>query len=101
MYNELGRIATEIIFNENLKKGRKHLNISVCLISSKISHQLSKDHKVLKLGDFGLARATIGSKSRKTETGSYRYMAPEVMISEGKYSEKSDVYSFGEYGLLW
>lgn len=27
-------------------------------------------------------------------------MAPEVMISEGKYSEKSDVYSFGEYGLL-
>ncbi|CAH3188203.1 unnamed protein product [Porites lobata] len=56
---------------------------------------LSKDHKVLKLGDFGLARATIGSKSRKTETGSYRYMAPEVMNSEGKYSEKSDVYSFG------
>lgn len=56
---------------------------------------LSKDHKVLKLGDFGLARATEGSRSRKTEIGSYRYMAPEVMISGGQYSEKSDVYSFG------
>lgn len=92
-------MSTEIILNENLKAGRKILIISV--VSSQIFHQLSKDHKVLKLGDFGLARATIGSKSRKTETGSYRYMAPEVMISEGKYSEKSDVYSFGEYGLLW
>jgi len=56
---------------------------------------LSEDHKVLKLGDFGLARATEGTRSTKTEIGSYRYMAPEVMSSGGHYSEKSDVYSFG------
>ena len=55
---------------------------------------------MLKLGDFGLARATEGTTNRKTAIGSYRYMAPEVMSSDGLYSEKSDVYSFGEYGLL-
>lgn len=56
---------------------------------------------MLKLGDFGLARATEGSRSRKTEIGSYRYMAPEVMISGGQYSEKSDVYSFGEFVIFY
>lgn len=58
--------------------------------------QLSADHTVLKLGDFGLARATEGTRQTKTQIGSYRYMAPEVVTSGGHYSKKADVHSFGE-----
>ena len=58
--------------------------------------QLSVDHKVLKLGDFGLARTTEGTRQTKTQIGSYRYMAPEVVSSGGHYSKKADVHSFGE-----
>lgn len=52
----------------------------------------------LKLLDFGLARAIVrGSSTDETyqmtgETGSLRYMAPEVARSK-KYNEKADVYS--------
>ncbi|XP_068731509.1 uncharacterized protein [Montipora capricornis] len=56
---------------------------------------LSKDHKLLKLGDFGLALATEGTKQTKSMMGSWRYMAPEVRKSRGHYSKKADVYSFG------
>lgn len=49
----------------------------------------------MKLGDFGLARATEGTEQTKTMIGSYRYMAPEVMKRGGHYSAKADVYSFG------
>lgn len=57
--------------------------------------QLSVDHTVLKLGDFGLARATEGTRQTKTQIGSYRYMAPEVVSSGGHYSHKADVHSYG------
>ena len=59
--------------------------------------QLSADHTVLKLGDFGLARATEGTRQTKTQIGSYRYMAPEVVTSGGRYSKRADVHSFGEF----
>jgi serine/threonine protein kinase len=48
-----------------------------------------------KLSDFGLARLKPEKKSILTaETGSYRWMAPEVMRHE-PYDEKCDMYSFG------
>lgn len=61
--------------------------------------QLSVDHTVLKLGDFGLARATEGTRQTKTQIGSYRYMAPEVVSSGGHYSKKADVHSYGEEAI--
>ena len=60
---------------------------------------MSEDHKLLKLGDFGLARATEGTRQTKTLIGSWRYMAPEVMSLGGHYSKKADVYSFGEFSV--
>ena len=63
--------------------------------------QLSEDHKLLKLGDFGLARATEGTRQTKTLIGSWRYMAPEVMSLGGHYSKKADVYSFGELNKVF
>ncbi|XP_035695713.1 cAMP-dependent protein kinase type 1-like [Branchiostoma floridae] len=55
---------------------------------------ISEDHSTFKLGDFGLARVTEGTRQTKTLIGSYRYMAPEVMSSRGHYSKKADVYSY-------
>lgn len=63
--------------------------------------QLSEDHKLFKLGDFGLARATEGTRQTKTLIGSWRYMAPEVMSLGGHYSKKVDVYSFGELNKVF
>ncbi|XP_070571493.1 uncharacterized protein [Ptychodera flava] len=55
---------------------------------------ITKDQKTFKLGDFGLARTTRGTLSKKTLVGSMRYMAPEVKQS-GNYSVTADVFSYG------
>mmetsp|Transcript_27046 Transcript_27046/g.64980 ORF Transcript_27046/g.64980 Transcript_27046/m.64980 type:complete len:199 (+) Transcript_27046:1-597(+) len=58
----------------------------------------------VKLIDFGLARivenATVSNEvyEMSGETGSLRYMAPEVADSK-PYNQKADVYSFGI--ILW
>lgn len=46
----------------------------------------------LQIADFGVARI-IGSGSMTAETGTYRWMAPEV-IEHKPYGEKADVFSF-------
>ncbi|KAL5759451.1 hypothetical protein ACOSP7_017976 [Xanthoceras sorbifolium] len=57
----------------------------------------SADH--LKVGDFGLSKLIKVQNSHDVykmtgETGSYRYMAPEV-FKHRKYDKKVDVFSFG------
>lgn len=60
----------------------------------------------VKIIDFGLATAVRKSSPGSTTTlyplqgctGSLRYMAPEVALSQS-YNEKADIYSFGI--LLW
>lgn len=51
---------------------------------------------IVKLGDFGIARAAF--RRRQTETGAlkgkYGYMAPE-MVSGGKVDHRSDLFSVG------
>ncbi|KAH9257853.1 hypothetical protein BASA81_003872 [Batrachochytrium salamandrivorans] len=56
---------------------------------------LSLDDQI-KLVDFGLATC-LGKEPREMtgETGSYRYMAPEVFSHQSAYSYPVDVYSFG------
>lgn len=39
---------------------------------------LSADHKTVKLADFGLAREESLTEMMTAETGTYRWMAPEV-----------------------
>lgn len=41
---------------------------------------LSADHKTVKLADFGLAREESLTEMMTAETGTYRWMAPEVTI---------------------
>ncbi|MFS7996417.1 putative dual-specificity kinase TKL-Pl-4 family [Helianthus anomalus] len=58
-----------------------------CLHSHRIIHTylkpenllLTADHKSLKLVDFGLAREESLTKMMIAETGTYRWMAPEVI----------------------
>jgi len=79
-----------------MAKGLKYLH------EHKVMHRDIKPANVLLgkqcealLTDFGLSRyVDSGSAGQYTgETGSYRYMAPEV-IRHGKYSFKADVYSW-------
>ena len=49
------------------------------------------------IADFGMSVANTGQELT-AETGTYRYMAPEVIRHES-YSSNADVYSFGI--LLW
>lgn len=67
---------------------------------------LTADHKTLKLVDFGLAREETLAEMMTAETGTYRWMAPElystVTLRHGEkkhYNHKVDVYSFAI--VLW
>ncbi|XP_047310074.1 serine/threonine-protein kinase STY13-like [Impatiens glandulifera] len=54
--------------------------------------------KSIKIADFGVARIEVQSEGMTPETGTYRWMAPE-MIQHRSYTQKVDVYSFGI--VLW
>jgi len=56
---------------------------------------LEKGSERVVIADFGLARTCVGEGARTmtAETGSYRWMAPEVMRHE-PYHKPCDVYSF-------
>ncbi|XP_051130503.1 serine/threonine-protein kinase STY13 isoform X2 [Andrographis paniculata] len=67
---------------------------------------LTENQKSLKLADFGLAREESVTEMMTAETGTYRWMAPElystVTLRQGEkkhYNNKVDVYSFGI--VLW
>jgi serine/threonine protein kinase len=53
---------------------------------------LTSDHRA-KIADFGMSINNYGQELT-AETGTYRYMAPEVIRHES-YSSNADVYSFG------
>ncbi|CAN6277706.1 unnamed protein product [Urochloa humidicola] len=54
--------------------------------------------KSIKIADFGVARIEVKTEGMTPETGTYRWMAPE-MIQHRPYDHKVDVYSFGI--VLW
>ncbi|XP_057732669.1 serine/threonine-protein kinase STY46-like isoform X1 [Arachis stenosperma] len=53
---------------------------------------------IVKVADFGVARVKAQSGVMTAETGTYRWMAPEV-IEHKPYDHKADVFSFGI--VLW
>ncbi|KAE8720122.1 Kinase superfamily protein isoform 2 [Hibiscus syriacus] len=85
-----------------------------CLHSHGIIHRdlkpenliLTEGHKTVKLADFGLAREESLTEMMTAETGTYRWMAPElystVTLRQGEkkhYNHKVDAYSFAI--VLW
>lgn len=109
----------------NLRPNRIDLHIAIsfaldiaqamdCLHANGIIHRdlkpdnllLTEDQKSVKLIDFGLAREESLTEMMTAETGTYRWMAPElystVTLRHGEkkhYNLKVDVYSFSI--VLW
>ncbi|XP_071695955.1 serine/threonine-protein kinase STY17-like [Rutidosis leptorrhynchoides] len=64
----------------------------------KTANLLMDEHEVVKVADFGVARVQTESGVMTAETGTYRWMAPEV-IEHKPYDHKADVFSFAI--VLW
>lgn len=60
----------------------------------KAANLLMDENEVVKVADFGVARVKAQSGVMTAETGTYRWMAPEV-IEHKPYDHKADVFSFG------
>uniref|UniRef100_A0A6B2L2Y9 Non-specific protein-tyrosine kinase n=1 Tax=Arcella intermedia TaxID=1963864 RepID=A0A6B2L2Y9_9EUKA len=59
---------------------------------------LIDSHGTIKVSDFGISLHLPSNKPVRGVTGTWEYMAPEVMIGKF-YDKKADVYSFGI--VLW
>ncbi|CAK7329436.1 unnamed protein product [Dovyalis caffra] len=64
----------------------------------KAANLLMDENEVIKVADFGVARVKAQTGVMTAETGTYRWMAPEV-IEHKPYDHKADVFSFGI--VLW
>uniref|UniRef100_A0A6N2L6G8 non-specific serine/threonine protein kinase n=1 Tax=Salix viminalis TaxID=40686 RepID=A0A6N2L6G8_SALVM len=64
----------------------------------KAANLLMDENEVVKVADFGVARVQAQTGVMTAETGTYRWMAPEV-IEHKPYDHKADVFSFGI--VLW
>ncbi|KAM3344257.1 serine/threonine-protein kinase STY46 isoform X1 [Capsicum galapagoense] len=64
----------------------------------KAANLLMDENEVVKVADFGVARVKAQTGVMTAETGTYRWMAPEV-IEHKPYDHKADIFSFGV--LLW
>jgi len=96
-------VRTQLLYAQQLSKGMNYLHTCKPPI---IHRDLKPDNILidfsgtLKITDFGLAKVRPDPKTNETkgfrmtgETGSYRYMAPEVFRHEN-YNESVDIYSF-------
>jgi serine/threonine protein kinase len=87
------RIAVEVCKGMDYLHKRKIVHRDL-----KAANLLLDEHGTIKIADFGVARVLDGAGVMTAETGTYRWMAPEV-IEHRPYSEKADVFSFGV--VLW
>lgn len=87
--NDILRVALEVC------RGMDYLHkIKILHRDLKAANLLLDEHGTVKIADFGVARVIDSQGIMTAETGTYRWMAPEI-IEHKPYGEKADVYSFG------
>ncbi|KAK8989079.1 hypothetical protein V6N11_030447 [Hibiscus sabdariffa] len=83
----------------DVSKGMSYLHQnSIMHRDLKAANLLMDENGVVKIADFGVARVQAQPGVMTAETGTYRWMAPEV-IEHKPYDHKADVFSFGV--VLW
>ncbi|KAG2695234.1 hypothetical protein I3843_07G005800 [Carya illinoinensis] len=83
----------------DISKGMNYLHQNKIIHRDlKTANLLMDENEVIKVADFGLARVQAQSGVMTAETGTYRWMSPEV-IEHKAYDLKADVFSFGI--VLW
>ncbi|CAM6106557.1 unnamed protein product [Calypogeia fissa] len=83
----------------DIARGMEYLHSQGVLHLDLKSHNLVlADNNCVKVTDFGVARTQSECESMTLDSGTYRWMAPEL-ISNKHFSVKADVYSFGI--ILW
>ncbi|KQJ94770.1 hypothetical protein BRADI_3g13060v3 [Brachypodium distachyon] len=91
--NEILRIAISI------SKGMEYLHRNNIIHRDlKTANVLKGYGQVLKIADFGVSRIGSQEGQMTAETGTYRWMAPEI-IDHKPYDHKADVFSFAI--VLW
>ncbi|KAL9682353.1 hypothetical protein QQ045_014149 [Rhodiola kirilowii] len=83
----------------DISRGMEYLhNNDIIHRDLKTANLLMDEKEEVKVADFGVARVKAQSGVMTAETGTYRWMAPEV-IEHKPYDHKADIFSFGI--VLW
>lgn len=93
------KLSEVLNFAIDVSKGMEYLHCNGIIHRDlKSANLLMNTGQVIKVTDFGVARFLHQEGVMTAETGTYRWMAPEV-INHQPYDQKADVFSFAI--VLW